>query len=215
VISNYAKGRTPPGVNTWQFNFRFDKNRDKLAKDSIDLLVNSGLNFDRMASADGIDATDFAELLTTSGLVLNESTRWISFDGCYDFGYLLKILTDECLPSTLQEFTELLSIFFPVVYDIKLVLNCIKGYAGSLQDESLQLDVRRYGAPHQAGSDSLLTGNTFFRLLDYYKVRPEDTYQYSGHLYRLSPHSSDHNRISPDSTDSCDSTSITNGNDYY
>ncbi|CAG2123448.1 unnamed protein product, partial [Medioppia subpectinata] len=160
-----AKGRTPPGVNTWQFNFRFDKNRDKLAKDSIDLLVNSGLNFDRMASADGIDATDFAELLTTSGLVLNESTRWISFDGCYDFGYLLKILTDECLPSTLQEFTELLSIFFPVVYDIKLVLNCIKGYAGSLQDESLQLDVRRYGAPHQAGSDSLLTGNTFFRLL--------------------------------------------------
>jgi len=210
-----ASGRTPTGVNTWQFNFRFDMNRDKLAKDSIDLLVNSGLNFNRMATTDGIDASDFAELLTTSGLVLSDNTRWISFDGSYDFGYILKILTNESLPSTLQEFTDLLSIYFPVVYDIKLVLTSIKGYAGSLEDESLQLDVKRYGAPHQAGSDSLLTGNTFFRLLEIYKVNVEDSYRFVGHLYRLSSHCGDNNRISPDSNCSSDSTSITDTNGYY
>ena len=42
-----AKGNTPPGVCTWQFNFRFSLGEDMYAQDSIDLLTRSGINFAR------------------------------------------------------------------------------------------------------------------------------------------------------------------------
>jgi hypothetical protein len=35
----------------------------------------------------------FGELMMTSGLVLMDNVRWISFHSGYDFGYLLKLLT--------------------------------------------------------------------------------------------------------------------------
>ena len=35
----------------------------------------------------------FAELLISSGCVLNDEVTWISFHSGYDFGYLMKILT--------------------------------------------------------------------------------------------------------------------------
>ena len=46
--------------------------------DSIDLLNNSGIQFPRHKE-EGIDMTYFAELLTTSGIVLNEDVKFISF----------------------------------------------------------------------------------------------------------------------------------------
>ena len=46
--------------------------------DSIDLLNNSGIQFSRHKE-EGIDMTYFAELLTTSGIVLNEDVKFISF----------------------------------------------------------------------------------------------------------------------------------------
>jgi hypothetical protein len=42
---------------------------------------------------DGIDVDEFGELLMTSGLVLNDDIKWISFHSGYDFGYLVKLLT--------------------------------------------------------------------------------------------------------------------------
>jgi CCR4-NOT transcription complex subunit 7/8 len=41
----------------------------------------------------GIDVFRFGEVLMTSGLVLMDEVRWISFHSGYDFGYLLKLLT--------------------------------------------------------------------------------------------------------------------------
>ena len=41
----------------------------------------------------------FGELMITSGLVLMDNVRWISFHGGYDFGYLLKLLTCTALPA--------------------------------------------------------------------------------------------------------------------
>lgn len=39
----------------------------------------------------GIDVQHFGELLMSSGIVLNEDIRWITFHSGYDFGYLLKV----------------------------------------------------------------------------------------------------------------------------
>lgn len=48
------------------------------SQDSIDLLQNSGLQF-KKHEEEGIDTLYFAELLMTSGLVLCENVKWLSF----------------------------------------------------------------------------------------------------------------------------------------
>jgi CCR4-NOT transcription complex subunit 7/8 len=48
------------------------------AQDSIDLLTKSGIDFKRHEDY-GIPVDHFGELLMTSGLVLQEEVKWISF----------------------------------------------------------------------------------------------------------------------------------------
>jgi CCR4-NOT transcription complex subunit 7/8 len=48
------------------------------APDSIELLKGSGIDFQRF-NTEGIDINTFAELLTTSGLVLFSHVKWVSF----------------------------------------------------------------------------------------------------------------------------------------
>jgi len=48
------------------------------AQDSVELLRNSGIDF-LSHKEYGIEASDFGEHLMTSGLVLNENIKWISF----------------------------------------------------------------------------------------------------------------------------------------
>jgi len=48
------------------------------AQDSIDLLTSCGIQFKRHDEF-GLDVSQFAELLMTSGVVLTEDVRWISF----------------------------------------------------------------------------------------------------------------------------------------
>ena len=55
-----------------------DFSEDMYAPDSIDLLKNSGIDFKRNEE-DGINVDYFGELLITSGLVLFDNVRWISF----------------------------------------------------------------------------------------------------------------------------------------
>lgn len=57
--------------------------------DSIELLQKSGIDLQRHEEM-GIEPNDFAELMITSGLVLAEETKWISFHRSV-FGFLLKI----------------------------------------------------------------------------------------------------------------------------
>lgn len=72
----------PPGEpSTWQFNFRFSVGQDMCAPDSLEILLSAGLDFDRHAAL-GIDPAHFGELLITSGLVLFDNVRWVSFHSC-------------------------------------------------------------------------------------------------------------------------------------
>lgn len=136
------------------------------AQDSIDLLAKSGIDFSQHEK-NGVDATEFAEWLMTSGIVLNEEVRWITFHSGHDFGYLLKILTCQPLPSSEDDFLSLLQLYFPCIYDIKFLMEQTNLHGG-LSKVAEQLGVRRIGPQHQAGSDSLLTAAVFFKLHEQY-----------------------------------------------
>ena len=51
----------------------------------MDLLLNSGLQFDRH-EREGIEPIHFAEMLIVSGIVLLDNVKWLSFHSGYDFG---------------------------------------------------------------------------------------------------------------------------------
>ncbi|KAL0961377.1 hypothetical protein HGRIS_006331 [Hohenbuehelia grisea] len=171
-----------PEPSTWQFNFRFSVNDDMYAPDSIELLQKSGLDFQRHDEM-GILPNDFAELMTTSGLVLNSGPKWISFHSAYDFGYFLKLLTGTSLPTSEDRFFELLKMWFPTVYDVKYMIRTSNVLNGGLQSIADSLGVTRVGTSHQAGSDSLLTASTFFKMREVHFNNQIDDAEFSGQLY--------------------------------
>jgi CCR4-NOT transcription complex subunit 7/8 len=179
-----ADGNFAPGCPCWQFNFRFDLEGDMFAQDSIDLLQNSGISFEDHAKR-GIDPHLFGELLTVSGMVLDDRVKWVSFHSGYDYGYLLKLLTTVDLPNDEKSFFELLKIYFPTIYDIKYMTSLLDGhqFMGGLQKLADDLKCQRLGAEHQAGSDSLLTMSTFFALVKTAKFRTWDESKYANELF--------------------------------
>ena len=156
-------GKTPPGYSAWQFNFKFNLSEDTYAQDSIELLQHSGILFEKHAE-DGIDPLDFAELLMSSGIVLMEDIKFLCFHSGNDFGYLLKLLTDQKLPPDESEFYNLLGIYFPKIYDVKHLMKSCKNLSGGLQEVADQLKIGRIGPHHQAGADAWLTGMAFFKI---------------------------------------------------
>jgi CCR4-NOT transcription complex subunit 7/8 len=131
------------------------------AQDSIDLLTKSGIDFKKHEDY-GIDVEHFGELLISSGFVLLDDVKWISFHRCakrnilqktlclltfiayysgYDFGYLLKVLTCSPLPAEESEFFDLLRTYFPCIYDIKYLMKSFKNLKGGLQDIADDLQV--------------------------------------------------------------------------
>jgi CCR4-NOT transcription complex subunit 7/8 len=178
------RGEVPDKCCTWQFNFRFCLEDDIYAQDSIDLLKNGGINFEHLKNF-GIDMNHFAELLITSGLVLNQDVHWLTFHSGYDFGYLLKTVTGKELPEREEEFSASFHLWFPGAYDIKYMLRHTD-LTHSLGLDALAdiLGLRRIGTAHQAGSDSLLTGHAFFKLI---RERFDNKYHHCrGVLYALS-----------------------------
>ncbi|KAL9369964.1 hypothetical protein Peur_041163 [Populus x canadensis] len=147
----------------WQFNFQdFNIKHDHHNEESIGLLERQGIDLKKNREK-GIDSSDFGRLILSSGLVSNNSSiTWITFHGAYDFGFLVKILTKRELPSDMRSFLGMMRFFFGVrVYDTKFMMGCISGLHGGL--ERVAGVERITGRRHQAGSDSLLTLQTFVR----------------------------------------------------
>ncbi len=168
-----AKGEKPPNTTTWQFNLKFDYEKDAHSSESISLLYNSGINFNKLKK-EGISHRFFAEYLTVSGMVLNENIIWISFNGFSDFAYLLKLLTWDILPNDTNDFLEILKIYFPNVYDIKYLIKDNEIYKGGLNKIAKELNIERKGEVHQAGSDSLVTSEVFFKLIENNSITKDD-----------------------------------------
>jgi CCR4-NOT transcription complex subunit 7/8 len=117
-------------------------------------LKDAGIEFKNLTEF-GIDPIAFADLLTSSGLVLNDEIKWITFHGSFDFAYLLKNLLCTDLPNTMDQFMDLIRQYFPNIYDLKIIvaeMNDLKN--GSLSKLAMDLDIRRTGSQHQAGSDA-------------------------------------------------------------
>ncbi|KAK6240934.1 hypothetical protein SCA6_006323 [Theobroma cacao] len=134
----------------------FDFERDYCDKESIELLKIQGIDFVKNKKK-GIDSKNFAKKILSSGLVFSSLT-WITFHGAYDFGFLMKILTQHELPYDVNSFMAQLVYFLGYkIYDIKHTFRFF-GLHGGLEKVAKLLNVARIaGVSHQAGSDSLLT----------------------------------------------------------
>lgn len=192
----------PPahGPSTYQFHFKFDLNDEMYAQDSIELLKRAGIDFKRHADY-GIEFEDFGELCISSGIVLNSEVKWIAFHSGYDLGYLVKVLTQSALPKRQHEFFDSINAFFPIIYDVKYMMKSCRNLKGGLQDLADDLEVKRVGPQHQAGSDSLLTMAVFFKMKRLYFEDNIDDEKYCGVLYGLgiswspSSHSGAHSKV--------------------
>ena len=73
---------------------------------------------------------------------------------------------DEPLPEKRQDFDKLLGMYFPNSYDIKSFQHLLYSMfsAGGLNKLADFFGVERTGTTHQAGSDSLVTIQVFFKL---------------------------------------------------
>lgn len=157
-------GNAPHNISaTWQFNLKFNLNTDQFSNESIALLTNSGINFE-VLETHGIPLELFGEYLITSGLIVNEELHWVSFHGVYDFAYFLKYSTNLPLPESEIQFFEALKLYFPNYYDIRYLVRYNDEFRGSLSKLGQELNVSRIGTKHQAGSDSLITSEIFFKL---------------------------------------------------
>jgi CCR4-NOT transcription complex subunit 7/8 len=169
---------------TWVFNFHFNLDEDMYAESSIELLQKAGVDFQRHHDH-GIDPAAFGSLLTTSGLAFQPEVNWLSFHSGYDFGYLIKLLTDNALPYDQHEFFEQVKTFFPRLWDIKFLLRQAQklrnqpgrlagadsgriidslGTKSGLQDLADELGCHRIGLAHTGGSDAWLTGAVFWAM---------------------------------------------------
>ncbi|KAE8690676.1 Shugoshin C terminus, putative isoform 1 [Hibiscus syriacus] len=133
-----------PFCYVWEFNFKScGKNRRK-----------------------GIDSRDFATMFWNLGLFKYfRGSTWMAFHGSYDFGFLVKILTQQPLPYDIESFMGLLVYLLgDKIFDAKHTFKCFR-LLGSLDKAAKQLNVVRLaGSSHQAGSDSLLTLQCFNEL---------------------------------------------------
>jgi CCR4-NOT transcription complex subunit 7/8 len=182
----------------FQFNFKFDLDTDMFNEKSIETLqTHAGINFD-MLKRDGVDPKQFAAMLIPSGLVCFEEVSWIAFHGGYDFGYITKNVLNMALPSDEADFSQLMRKYFPSIFDVKwLMKNAARTNQAnqgngsdpalgeilhkfeakqSLENLAEIFKIKRFGRPHSAGSDALLTGKVFFHIRDkfYGGVIPKD-----------------------------------------
>ena len=153
--------------HTWQFNFKFDLDKDTYAPEAVELMAAIGIPFEKHRD-EGIMPTYFAELLLTSGLVLANDITWVGYKCLYDFGYLVRLQMHFNLPLSEFDFLEKLYLHFRRIYDVKYLISSCKYLCDNLDDVATQLQINRTGPKHYSGSDALLTGRVFFKIKSWY-----------------------------------------------
>ncbi|KAH9361670.1 hypothetical protein HPB48_005177 [Haemaphysalis longicornis] len=154
---------TPCILNVWAFNLDEElKNISRIVKRYEFVAMDT--EFPGRQTKQGIDTYEFAQLLTLCGVVLSKDVKLICFHGAYDVAYLLRLLTNGPLTQDISEFIEVMRLYFPVVYDVKHLAQTCTYLKGGLKTMADKLELEKIGRRHQAGSDSLLTGEVFFKI---------------------------------------------------
>lgn len=152
--------------------------------DSIQLLEKVGVDFQEHTDS-GISRNELAEVLTVSGLVLNDEVRWVAFHGGFDFAYLLRLLSGKDLPEDEGDFFGLLGYFFPKFFDVKVLNNVAGGNDSSLENLAKELAVDTRGPTQQSGIDSYVTLESFFALRKKYFTSPSQEENFVCDLYGI------------------------------
>jgi CCR4-NOT transcription complex subunit 7/8 len=142
----------------WTFNMRFDADVDAHTAESLAFLRAAGLDFPRHRT-EGVNALALGRRLANSTLVgpHGRAPCWLTFSGSYDWAYLLKLVTQgRQLPDLAGTFDNVLSVYCPKRKELQDLLP-----KGSLEKLGHRHGVKRWGAPHTAGSDALLTLELF------------------------------------------------------
>jgi len=84
------------------------------------MLEAAGIDFDALKHQ-GIEHLILAEYLISSGLLLNDEVKWITYHGAFDYAYLLKMLLNDRLPQDYQGFSDVMNDYFPYTIDTKIV----------------------------------------------------------------------------------------------
>jgi hypothetical protein len=95
-------------------------------------------------------------------------------------------MMNELLPKSKENFYQLLKIFFPNIYDIKTFQHEFSDVieTGGLNRIADQLGIQRIGITHQAGSDSLVTSQVFFKLRSaFQQIFPTILLDYNQEVY--------------------------------
>lgn len=206
--SGYMNGF--PAPCTWQFNFRFSPETEMIPEHQFEMLSDGATDF-ALQEKQGIDPEEFGALLITSGLVLTDDVHWLSYHSGYDFAFLTKMLLNQVMPDDEEEFLMYNRLFFPQLYDIKYLLRhpvrnntvnnsplnqkiaqiLAKVERSTLIDEmAADFGVKRIGHPNQAGSDSLLTGELFWKIKQHVFNGEIDEEKYSGQIWGITALSS-------------------------
>lgn len=165
-----VNGKKPDNlISSWQFNFKFDLKKEMISNESFESLIKLGIDFNKHLNF-GIDQFEFAELLTTSGLVLLPNVYWSSFHCGYDFGFLISLLTNNAMPNSKQDFLKLLNYYFPNIFDLKIIS---KNYLGNPKINSLdnladELNIPRLQSFLSTGGQALLTNLSFIEIKNRY-----------------------------------------------
>lgn len=185
------RGEMPKGVCCWQFNMQWDIEKESYAEPSIDVIQDAGIDLEQHKKR-GIPHPKFGQHFLVSGLVCNPQVKWINFHGAYDFGYMYKHLTNEKLPDTVKEYQNNLAIYFPYNYDIKFMVSKVKEQfmklegRQSLSSLAEMFDIEWVANAHQAGSDSIVTGQIFFEMVNEYRL---DINEFNKTLFGIGPDS--------------------------
>jgi len=148
-------------LSAWNFNLKFDVDNDLHTESALILLKKAGINFGHHARI-GIAASLFGQRLAGSFLVGNHwsAPLWVTLSGEYDFGYLMKVVTEQQLPSDKEAFQRQLDLWCPRRHELRDRLPY-----GSLDTLAFQHGVVRRGAAHTGGSDALTTLELYLGLL--------------------------------------------------
>lgn len=186
-----SNGKKPDHIySTWQFNFKFDLNTKMISNEAFESLVKTGIDFHKHQIM-GIDQFEFAEMLTSSGLVLLPNVYWTSFHAGYDFGFLIALLTNNLMPSKEEEFLHKVELYFPELYDLRILSKGINSNSSNMKDSNLkqtleslseELGIPRLNIFVSTGGQALLTNFCFVEL----KHRIPDFDKYSGIIHGLS-----------------------------